>query len=132
MTLGVPTLAQLLDEKFYLDLDGGLLEALGLLFKRGVTLSVYPWKNPATGELVTAENFTVAEGLKHLYAHLLGNGLVRPMRHAHLVDQPILPTQVLALIQAGDPAWESAVPAPVVAEIRKKRLFGWAGDKPAA
>jgi len=127
MTLGVPTLVQLLDEKFYADLDGGLLEALGLLFKRGVSLSVYPWRNPVTGELVTAENFETPAACRHLYEHLRARGLVRPAPLAHPPDQPILPGQVLTLIQSGDPAWESAVPAPVVEEIKRKKLFGYPG-----
>ena len=32
--------------------------------------------------------------------------------------------ETLALIQAGDPAWERFVPAEVVGVIKEKRLFG--------
>jgi hypothetical protein len=35
-----------------------------------------------------------------------------------------MPQRVLALIQAGDPAWERLVPPEVVGVIREKRLFG--------
>ena len=38
-----------------------------------------------------------------------------------------MPQQVLAMIQAGDPAWERLVPAEVVGVIKEKRLFGAAG-----
>lgn len=125
MVLGVPTLAQLFEEKFYSDLDGGLLEAMGLLFKGSVVLYVYPWKNNRTGEVVTADNFRVAPHLQHLYNHLRGNNHIVPVRDVDLVERPILPRQVLTLIQAGDPAWEATVPARIAEEIKARRLFGY-------
>ena len=45
MVLGVPTLAQILEEKHYEDLAGGILEALGQLLGGPVRLYIYPWKN---------------------------------------------------------------------------------------
>jgi hypothetical protein len=127
MVLGVPTLVQLVNEKYYSDLEGGVLEAFGLLFKGAVTLMVYPWRNDKTGELVTAENFQVPPSMMHLYAHLRGNGFIQPIREYRLADPPVLPRDVLARIQAGDSHWETQVPPPVVAVIKKKRLFGYAG-----
>ncbi len=127
LVLGVPTLVQLLSEKYYRDLGGGLLEALALLFQGPVQLYVYPWTNPSTAEVVTAENFQVPPHLRFLYAHLRENGLVTPLQRSRLADQEILPRDVLAWIQSGDPAWESQVPEAVVSEIKKKRLFGYAG-----
>ena len=125
MVLGVPTLARLFEERFYRDLDGGLLEAMGLLFKGSVVLYVYPWKNQRTGEVVTAENFRVPSESQHLYAYLRAKGHITPIRDAEVVDRPILPHGVLALIQSGDPAWEATVPARVAAEIKARRLFGY-------
>ncbi len=58
MALGVPTLAQLFEEKYYNDLEGGVLEAMGRLLSRPVTLAIYPWMNTQRGEIVTAESFT--------------------------------------------------------------------------
>lgn len=129
MVLGVPTLAKLFSEQYYRDLDGGLLEAMGLLFKGPVVLYVYPWRNNRTGEVVTADTFRVSPQLQHLYAYLRASGHIEPIRDAEVVDQPILPRGVLALIQAGDVAWEAMVPALVVEEIRAKRLFGYGGGE---
>ena len=127
MVLGVPTMVSLVNEKYYSDLEGGILEALGMLFKGTLTLMVYPWRNSKTGELVTAENFQIPPHLVHLYAHLLGNGLIQPIRDYRLAEPPVLPRDVLNLIQAGNPDWETKVPAPVVAVIKQKRLFGYTG-----
>ncbi len=128
LVLGVPTLSQVLDEKHYQDVDGGLLEALGRIFQGDVRLYIYPWRNPATGELVTADNFDAGPRHRHLYAHLRSNDFIIPLCGFHLGDQPVLPGEVLRWIQQGNPAWESAVPEPVVAEIKSKRLFGYPGD----
>jgi hypothetical protein len=125
MALGVPTLALLLEDRHYRDLGGGLLEALGRLFSGPVTLMVYPWQNSETGELVTAESFTVPSQVAHLYAHLLENGLVEPIRGVTCRDLSVLPSQVLARLQSGDESWRSHVPPDVVQIIERNRLFGY-------
>ena len=40
--MGVPSLLEIFDEKYYLNLEGGILEALGRMFKGGLKLFVYP------------------------------------------------------------------------------------------
>ncbi len=124
MVLGVPTLAQIFEQKHYEDLGGGVLEALGRLLAGPVKLYVYPWRNPATGELVRADTFTVPERLRHLYAYLLENRFVEPLEPSPGADLSVMPAQVMALIKAGDPAWERLVPSAVVGVIKEKRLFG--------
>ena len=64
IALGIPSLKEIFDEKFYTDLEGGLLESLGRLFKNRVKLYVYPWRDPVTGKVTTAENMIVAPHLQ--------------------------------------------------------------------
>ena len=54
IVMGVPTLREIFDEKYYADLDGGILESFGRLFKNDLKLYVYPLLDRATGALVTA------------------------------------------------------------------------------
>ncbi len=82
LPLGVPAMVEIFDEQYYQDLEGGILEGLGRLFKKGVKLYVYPLLK-ADGELVTAENFRVAPKLRHLYTHLLENGFIEAMENFH-------------------------------------------------
>jgi hypothetical protein len=124
MVMGVPTLAQVFREKYYNDIEGGVLEALGRLFKGAVQLYIYPWRNPGTGELVTAENFQVAPHLRHLYAHLLDNRFLVPIREFAGEDLSVLPSDVLARLQGGDPSWEDLVPPEVAHMIKKRKFFG--------
>ncbi len=124
MAMGVPTLAQIFDEKHYADLAGGLLEALGRLLAGPVKLYVYPWRNTTSGEVVSAGSFAVPDRLRHLYAYLRENGFIDALEAPAGIDLSVMPRRVLALIQAGDPAWERFVPPEVVGVIKEKRLFG--------
>jgi hypothetical protein len=125
IVLGVPSLKEIFDEKFYTDLEGGLLESLGRLFKSEVKLYVYPWKDPATGQVVTAENMKVAPHLKHLYAYLLENKCIESITKHNVDYLPIFSRDVLARIQTGNPTWEAMVPPRIVEIIKKNRLFGY-------
>ena len=125
IVLGVPSLQEIFDEKFYTDLEGGLLESLGRLFKSEVKLYVYPWRNPANGQVTTAETMVVASNLKHLYSHLLENHCIEPIRNPNVEYLPIYSRDVLAKLQSGDPCWEKLVPPPIVEIIKKNELFGY-------
>jgi hypothetical protein len=115
---------EILEEKFYTDLEGGILEGLGRLFKNGVKLYVYPRLMP-DGEIVTADNFHVAPNLTNLYAHLLQNGFIEGLRDFHPEYLPIRSADVLALVKNGDPKWETMVPPEVIEIIKDRKLFGW-------
>jgi hypothetical protein len=114
---------ELFEKKFYADLDGGILEGLGRLFKNGVKLYAYPRLMP-DGQIVTADNFTVAPNLTHLYAHLLQNRFIEGIKDYQADFLPIRSTDVLALIRKGDASWKNMVPAEVAAIIQDRRLFG--------
>ena len=128
MALGVPTLVELLEAKYYADLQGGMLEALGRLFKGPVKLYVYPWQNHRTGELVTLENFQVPVPIRHLFTHLCESHFIEPIRDYTAAGLSILPGEVLARLQAGDPTWETMVPPAVVRLIKHRHYFSAASN----
>src|SRR5436190_4412837 len=53
LVMGVPSLMEIFDEKYYLNLEGGILEALGRMFKNRLQLFVYPMEDEGSGELIT-------------------------------------------------------------------------------
>jgi len=132
MVLGVPTLAQIFEERHYEDLDGGILEALGHLLGGPVRLYVYPLWNNALRERVTAESFHPDPRLAHLYAHLQENGRIVPLVPGPGLESTVLPRDVIAMIQARNPAWEDHVPPEVVQLIKERGLFGYSAGIPAA
>ncbi len=124
LPLGLARLRDILDEKFYTDLDGGLLESLGQLLRSGVKLYVYPWLNRETGKSVTLDTMEVAPNLRHLYAHLVENHFIEDIRNFNAEYLAITTTGVIEKLQAGDAIWESQVPGSVAEVIKAKKLFG--------
>src|SRR6267378_6093731 len=67
IALGLPTVRQVADEKYYTDLPGGVLESVGRLFKRSVKMYVYPTRDPVTGQIQTLQNIPKAAPWHHLH-----------------------------------------------------------------
>jgi len=132
MVAGLPTLAAIFDEQYYSDLPGGILEGLGKVFQGQMKLFAYPTLSSESGAVATAATLTVAPKLQHLYAYLLDNGLVEPIRRFSTDQLQVSPGEVLKMIQDGNDAWTSFVPAPAAALIRRDKLFGLAGGQAPA
>ncbi len=125
LPIGLLRLRDVIDEKFYTDLPGGLMESLGQLFKNGAKLYVYPSLDKQTGRLTTVENLEVAPNLRHLYAHLLENKFIENLSSFNADALRIYGSDVLPKIQAGDPALAQLIPPPIFEIIQAKKLFGW-------
>ena len=123
LPMGIPGLNEIFNSGHYNDLEGGILEALGRLFKRNVRLYVYPFLS-ASGELVTCENFRTPHGLENLYEHLRVNKLIRPIEDYRPDYLRIHSPKVLEMIAAGDANWETMVPEAARDVIKKRGLFG--------
>jgi hypothetical protein len=123
--LGIPALRELFEEKYYTDLDGGILESFGRLFKSGVKLYVYPSRDSGSDRLITADNLEVATHLRLLYAFLRESGLLRAIETVDESQLHILPRDVQALIEGGDPVWEEMVPVEAARIIKERALFGY-------
>jgi len=125
-TMGARALGRLFDEAAYTELDGGILEAFGRLFKSNVRLYVYPRlqqpQDPA-GPLVDASNLPLPEKLRDLHAHILHNGLVETLAGFDRALLPVFAHDVLESICHGEPGWERFVPAAAAAVIKERRLF---------
>ncbi|MBY0401817.1 TonB-dependent receptor, partial [Myxococcota bacterium] len=106
-------------------LDGGILESFGRLFKNGLTMYVYPLRDPTTGKLTTVSNLELAPGLMSLYRFLVDQGSIKPLERYREEYLPIFSRDVLRLIRAGDPAWEKMVPEAVATRIRERGMFGY-------
>jgi hypothetical protein len=127
IALGVPTLAQVFNEKYYDHLEGGILEAFGRLFKNDLRLYVCPMLEPDSGELVSVHDLKVQQNLRHLYQHLLDNRFIRELDGIGRDELAIFSHDVLEKIRRGEPDWETLVPDTVVQIIRAKQLFGCPG-----
>lgn len=125
LALGAPSLEEIFDEKYYQNLEGGILEGLGRLFKKGVRMYVYP-KKEKDGSITSAESFEVDPHLRHLYSHLLENRDILGIKGYRPDYLNILSPDVLQRLRRGDSTWETMVPPEVAQVIKERRLFGLA------
>jgi hypothetical protein len=116
LAVGLPAIRALVDEEFYRDLAGGVLESTGRVFKRSVRMYVYPTRDPVTGLVETWDNVRLPAPWQHLHELLTELGQVVPIRAVDESYLSIRTPDVLARIENGDPSWERMVP-PKVAEI---------------
>ncbi len=112
IVLSIGLLNELFKPKWSENLAGGLLESFGRLFKEGVTLHVFPWRNRRTGELVTAECFKAPDDCVHLYRHFVENGRILgvALGKGQEVFLDHTGRDVQRMIAEGDAAWRRLVP----------------------
>ncbi len=127
IAMGLASLKSLFDEQYYEELQGGILESFGRLFKNQLKLLVYPLKNPDTGAVENIDSLNLDSGLSHLLDYLVARDCVVPLKGASQEYLDIFSHDVLAQIASGDASWEDKVPQQVAAKIRDERLFGYAG-----
>jgi hypothetical protein len=129
LPIGLVRLRDVMDERFYTDMPGGLMESLGQLFKNGAKMYVYPSLDKKTGKLTTVENLEVAPSLRHLYAHLLENKFIENLTSFNTASLKIYSSEVLAKIQAGDESLAQLIPPQIFEVIKAKKLFGWGQER---
>jgi hypothetical protein len=125
LVMGVPSLIEIFNEKYYTNLEGGILEALGRMFKGGLKLYVYPLIDESSGKIVTATQIEVAPNLRSLFQYLIDNQYVQEIADYHPEYLRIHPPDVLAKLQSGDSRWEQMVPPEVAHVIKKREFFGY-------
>jgi hypothetical protein len=125
LVLGVPTLIEIFQEKYYANLPGGILESFGRLFKNNLRLYVYPKQDPVSGYLTTVDTLQVATDLQNLYEYLRDRGSFVGLDNYNPDYLSILSRDVLALIAKGDVKWETMVPPDVAEIIKTRRYFGY-------
>ena len=110
LTMGVASLQDLFQDKYYANLEGGILEAFGKLFTRDLRVYVYPLRDPATGLLTTAENVEMPVNVRGLYRHIVEGGRIKRLDNFDESVLHIFSRDVLKRIKEEDPSWDSMVP----------------------
>lgn len=125
MVMGVPTLREIFEEKYYTHLAGGILESFGRLFKNDLKLYAYPQRDLKTGAIITAGNLRVAPKLQHLYDYLIENQHIQPIRDFNPENLSIFSRDVYRRMQEGDASWVHDVPPAVAFLICQRKLLGF-------
>jgi hypothetical protein len=124
LIIGVDSLIEMFDEKYYRNLNGGILEAFGIIFTRDIKFYLYPYKPNEESELLNSSNIPVHPRVKDLYNYLHSNGRIEDLDfNAELLN--IFSREVLKKIRnCEEGTWEGQVPAGVAKIIKERSLFG--------
>jgi len=123
LVIGARELNHIIHEKYQLNQDGRLLVAFGELFNRNIIIYVYPAFDDE-GNLMTAENLPVPQGIHFLYKHLLDCEQIIPV---HDFDKELLliqPNVVINDLLSGEDDWEDKLPQEVIDVIKENNYFG--------
>jgi nicotinamide mononucleotide adenylyltransferase len=125
ITMGIASLRELFNEKYYTQLQGGILESFGRLFKNDLKLYIYPLMDPESGDFTAVQNLDVAPKLRKLYEYLVEQGRIEQLNNFNESYLPIFSRDVLKKIEAGDSSWEQMVPSQVAEVIKERSYFGY-------
>ncbi len=125
LIMGVANLMEVFDEKYYRHLNGGMLEAFGILFTRDLKIYVYPSRASEHEPLMILDNMPVHPRAKPLYDYLLSNKRMVDIGTFDPSVLHILSKAVLQMIREGQVGWEPMVPPYVDNMIKDNKLFGY-------
>jgi hypothetical protein len=125
VAIGVANLLDLFNEKYYTELEGGILEAFGKLFTKDLRLYVYPLREHSTGLLKTIENVEIPGSQHSLFRHLVERGRIKQLDNFDESVLHIFSRDVLKRIKHNDTSWEAMVPSEVAEMVKKRQLFGY-------
>ncbi len=135
IVIGIPTFLNVLDEKYYENLRGGILEALGRLFPENVKFYVYPTlssistdRKDTSGELLTTKNIDLPDQIRPLFDYLVDCRKIIDIKNVKKDRLYISSPYVLKMIREDISGWELMVPNYIEEVIKKRRLFGYSGD----
>ncbi len=128
--MGAATLTEIFNEKYYRDLNGGILEAFGILFSRDLKILLYPWRDVKSGKMWNTTTTPIHPRLKTLYDYLIFNKKIVDIEDFDESVLSIFSAEAFEMIKSGDGEWEHMVPDFVDRIIKEKCLFGYCGLKP--
>lgn len=142
MVLGVNALLEIFNNRFYENLEGGVLEALGKLFTNRARFYIYPMLRETylsyledtpdairpvnisqLPPLINISDVIVPPHLRDLFAHVVHAKMMVPITQYEPSHLGISSWQVLEMIKSGDPAWKGCVPAAAAALIEDRKMF---------
>jgi hypothetical protein len=125
IVMGIPSLREVFNEKYYSDLEGGILESFGRLFKNDLKIYAYPFKDKDTGELTKVDTLKISDELSKLYGYLVENGFIVQLENYNEDILHIFSRDILRRIKEGDATWETMLPDQVAHLIKERRFFGY-------
>ena len=124
LIIGVDNLVEMFEEKYYRNLNGGIMEAFGIMLTRDIKIYLYPSQPSSDKELINSKNITVHPRAKSIYKYLTNNKRIEDLDYEKEI-LGIYSRDVLKKIKSCETGtWEHMVPEGVADIIKEKSLFG--------
>ncbi len=123
LIMGIPSLQEIFDEKYYEHLTGGILEAMGRLFSKSLVIYAYPFRGETS--VNTVSDIVVNDLFKNIFDYLKQARRVRDIEDFDPDILSIWSREVLRKIRTGETGWEDSLPTYVDKIIKEKGLFGY-------
>ena len=122
--IGVDNLIEMFEEKYYRNLNGGIMEAFGIMLTRDIKIYLYPSQRNSEKQLINSKNIIVHPRAKSIYKYLLNNKRIEDLDYKKDI-LGIYSRDVLKKIKSCEiGTWEHMVPDGVADIIKDKSLFG--------
>ncbi len=123
LIMGIPSLQEIFDDKYYEHLTGGILEAMGRLFSKSLVIYAYPFRGETS--ITTVSDIVVNDLFKNIFDYLKQARRVRDIEDFDPDILSIWSREVLHKIRSGETGWEESLPTYVDKIIKEKGLFGY-------
>ena len=123
LIMGIPSLQEIFDEKYYEHLTGGILEAMGRLFSKSMVIYAYPFRGEAS--ITTVSDIVVNDLFRNIFDYLKQTRRIRDIEDFDPEILSIWSREVLRKIRTGETGWEESLPTYVDNIIKEKGLFGY-------
>ena len=124
---GIINMKDVLKDKYYRHLRGGILEASSLLFVNNMKLYIYPAKKRNSEELLTLDQLKIAPDVRFLLEYFKYSKKIVEITDVNKSKLHIFSKEVLRKIHKNDPDWEKMVPKYVSRMIKEHKMFGFSG-----
>lgn len=123
LIMGIPSLQEIFDDKYYEHLTGGILEAMGRLFSKSLVIYAYPFRGETS--ITTVSDVVVNDLFRNIFDYLKQARRVRDIEDFDPDILSIWSREVLSKIRTGESGWEDSLPTFVDNIIKEKGLFGY-------
>ncbi len=125
LAMGGSNLREIFNASHYRNLEGGIVENFGRLFRSNLKLLIYPFIDPSTNQLITLDSLEIEPSERKLYEYFVERGSIMPLIDIHYEYLQIHSPDVLRQIGRDNTEWERMVPSAVAEIIKTRHLFGY-------
>lgn len=123
--MGVDSIMNIFDIKYYNRLKGNILEGVGKLFSKNLIIYLYPILDKDGETILDSENLRVNHRVKELYKYFKQTNKIIDIPNYNADYMDIQGPDVFKKIRYNEEGWESMLPEGIAETIKFKKLFGY-------